>query len=302
MAAIAFVTAIGIDAALGECALWDNARQEFLCTDIDGRALYRWDWSTQGTIRLDLPDRLGAFALIDGADWLIAAAEKSFHLLSRETGEHREVARVEEGMRFTRLNDGRADRRGRFWAGTMAETRPAPDGSSGSLYCLAPGQPPRRVLTGVAISNSLCWSPEGDRMYFADSPTHLIRTYRFEPESGAVSEPRDFARAPAGVHPDGSCIDAEGCLWNAQWGAARVVRYSPDGRIDRVVELPCSQPSCVAFGGPDLDHLFVTTARVGLSDAALATEPLAGSVLVYRTPFRGLPESRASRAFLAVAA
>jgi sugar lactone lactonase YvrE len=302
MADIEFVTAIRTGAALGECAIWDDTRQEFLCTDIEGRALYRWNWATQQSTRLGLPDRLGSFALIEGSDWLVAAAEKSFHLLSRATGERRELARVEEGWPYTRLNDGRADRQGRFWAGTMAEQRPAPDGSSGSLYCLAPGQPPRPTLSGVMISNSLCWSPDGDRMYFADSLSNLIRAYRFEPDSGTLNDGEDFARTPKGVHPDGSCVDAQGGLWNAQWGASQVVRYTPDGRIETVLKLPCSQPSCIAFGGPDLDHIFITTARVDLSAEALASEPLAGDVLVYKTGYRGLRESLASKAFLAALA
>lgn len=295
-----FVGDIDCHAILGEGAVWDDQSAEFLWTDIDGLALHRWSWATRKSTRLTLRERLGSFALIDGEkDTLIAASEKTFHLLSRETGATRELARVDDGFAHTRLNDGRCDRHGRFWAGTMAEQRPAPDGSFGSLYCLQPGCAPRGTLSRVMISNSLCWSPDGRRMYFADSPTNLIRSFAFDPATGAIGEGRDFAHTATGVHPDGSCVDAEGYVWNAQWGASCVVRYSPAGEIDLVLHLPCSQPSCTAFGGPDLDHLFITTASVGLSEVELASEPMAGNILIYRTPFRGLKESRASRAFLA---
>jgi L-arabinonolactonase len=294
-----FVGVIECRAALGEGAVWDDVRGEFLWTDIEGRALYRWNWDTRKIARLDLAQRLGSFALIEGeSDWLVAASEKDFHLLSRESGQTRKLARIEDGFGYTRLNDGRADRQGRFWAGTMAETRPAPDGSLGSLYCLEAGHPPRTTLSGIQISNSLCWGPNGRVMYHADSPANLIREFSFDPSTAAVGEGRDLARTAAGIHPDGSCVDAQGYLWNAQWGASRVVRYSPSGEIDHVLELPCSQPSCPAFGGADLDYLFITTARVDLSETELANEPMAGNVLIYRTPFKGLRESRASHRFL----
>jgi sugar lactone lactonase YvrE len=127
-------------------------------------------------------------------------------------------------------------------------------------------------------------------MYFADSPTRTILAFAYDPATGALGERRVFARvAPPGI-PDGAIVDAEGYMWSAEYGGGRITRYAPDGRVDRRLALPVSQPTCCAFGGPDLSTLFVTCARAGLSAATLAAEPLAGAVLAYEPGVRGLPE------------
>ena len=149
-----------------------------------------------------------------------------------------------------------------------------------------------RVVGDVSIANGLCWSPDGDWMYFADSPERTIWRFAVDRETGLPGEREVFARTPEGAYPDGACIDASGCYWSAQWGASRVVRYTPEGSIDQVIETPVSQPSCVAFGGPDLRQLCITTARDGLDDAGIAAEPLAGDILIYRVETTGLAEDR----------
>jgi sugar lactone lactonase YvrE len=126
-------------------------------------------------------------------------------------------------------------------------------------------------------------------MYHADSPTHQIRAYDFDPNTASISNPRVFAKVESPVEPDGACTDAEGNLWNAQWGGSRVRCYSPDGALLQQIDLPVSQVTCVAFGGPELSWLFVTSARVGLSDEQLAQEPGAGDVFVYDAGTKGLP-------------
>jgi len=129
-------------------------------------------------------------------------------------------------------------------------------------------------------------------MYFADSKTKTIRKFPFETVTGSIGHKQVFAQTVPTESPDGSIIDSEGCLWNAHWGGGRVVRYSPQGDVLAELALPVTQPTCLCFGGPDLDLLFVTTAKENLDDAALAQQPEAGHVFVYRTPFKGLPESR----------
>jgi sugar lactone lactonase YvrE len=127
-------------------------------------------------------------------------------------------------------------------------------------------------------------------MYFADSPTHVIQVFDLLEPEGVLSAPRAFARTPAGAYPDGAAVDADGCVWSAHWGSGTVVRYTPGGVVDRTLHLPTTQPSCVCFGGPDLDVLCVTTARRGLSSAALSAQPNAGDVFLYRVGVKGLAE------------
>ncbi|MGH8262503.1 MAG: SMP-30/gluconolactonase/LRE family protein, partial [Steroidobacteraceae bacterium] len=161
----------------------------------------------------------------------------------------------------------------------------------GSLYSVDASRAVRCHVRGVRISNSLCTSPDGKLLYFADSPTRTIWVYDLVEPEGTLAGRRIFAQTPEGIAPDGASVDVDGCVWSAHWGGSRVVRYRPDGRIDRTLPVPTRQPSCVCFGGPDLDLLFVTTARENLDAATLRNEPHAGDVFVYRSGSRGLPES-----------
>jgi L-arabinonolactonase len=147
------------------------------------------------------------------------------------------------------------------------------------------------LIEDVSCANSTCFSPDGTRMYFADTPRREIWSYAYDPATGALGARTvlsSFAAEP-GV-PDGSCVDAEGAVWNAEWGGHRVVRILPDGTIDRVVALPVSQPTCCAFGGEALDTLFITTSRLGLSAERLQAEPEAGALFAFRPGVSGLAD------------
>ena len=161
----------------------------------------------------------------------------------------------------------------------------------GTLYRLDPDLACTPLRNSIIIPNSLAWSPDGRTMYFADTYRHTIWAWDYDPATGAATRERVFADTGAG-RPDGSCVDADGCLWNAEYGAARIVRYAPDGKVDRTIELPFDNPTCCCFGGAQLDELFITSARQRLSAADLARQPLAGSVFAVRPGARGLPESR----------
>ncbi|HSC68347.1 MAG TPA: SMP-30/gluconolactonase/LRE family protein, partial [Cellvibrio sp.] len=161
-----------------------------------------------------------------------------------------------------------------------------------SLYSLKADGSVSQHLTGLHISNALCWSPDSRKLYHADSPTHSIRVYDFDVQTGALSNSKIFAQTETGIEPDGACVDAEGFLWNAQWGGSRVVRYAPDGNKNLVLDMPVSQATCVAFGGKNLNLLAVTSARIGLSDEVLQQQPHAGNLFIFETDFTGLPESR----------
>ena len=162
--------------------------------------------------------------------------------------------------------------------------------TGGCLYSIDAAGEARCHLRGVRIANGLCFGRDGTLLYFADSPTRTIRVYELIEPEGVLGTARLFAQTPDGAFPDGAAIDVDECMWSAQWGAGRVVRYTPDGRIDRTIEVPTCQPSCVCFGGPDLDVLCVTSAREGLDGSTLLAEPHAGDVFLYRAGVQGLPE------------
>lgn len=136
----------------------------------------------------------------------------------------------------------------------------------------------------------MCFSPDSRYCYFADSPLRVIFRFDFDAATGELGRRSVFAETSGNAFPDGATVDCEGCVWSAHWGSGRVIRYAPDGRIDREVAIPTCQPSCVAFGGPSLEYLFVTSARQGLTAATLAGDPMAGHLFVLQTGSKGLPE------------
>ncbi len=274
---------------LGEGILWDSRRAALWWTDIQGRKLHRYDWSSGKIQVLDAPERVGSFGLVADSEDLIAAFAGGIALYHPHRRSVTWLARPEAVTPGIRFNDGRVDRRGRFWCGTMVEGKhPA---LSGCLYSIGAARELRCHLEGVKISNSLCMSPDGTQLYFADSPTRTIGAYELLEPEGILGKHRIFAQTPHGAFPDGATIDADGCLWSAHWGAGVVVRYTPDGRIDRTLNVPTSQPSCVCFAGPDLDVLCITSARENLEPSRLEAEPNAGDVFLYRAGVQGLPES-----------
>lgn len=271
---------------LGECVLWNHETQSVWWTDIEGRRLHRLDWECRRLRVFPTPERLCSFGFVAGEERVIAAFESGLALYDPENGEGTWLWRLNRPGQ--RMNDGRVDREGRFWAGAMAEDRD--QAGRAELYCLEADGSVLIRERGISISNSIAWSPDGVAFYFADSPARTIWRYAFS--NGRIADRDVFARTPEGVFPDGATVDAEGFLWSAQWGGGRVVRYAPDGGIARELELPVSQPTCVALGGPDLDLLFVTSARAGLSEAALTAQAGAGDLFVYNADVAGLPEHR----------
>ena len=276
---------------LGEGVQWNAQEKSFWWTDILSKKLFSYQLFSRSLKEWDLPERLGCFAFSDGKSEILAAFESGFAWYHLESGRCEWIAKPEAHWQGNRLNDGRCDRQGRFWSGSITEQQNHPSQSAG-LFCLDGEVKISQHLTGLKISNALCWSRDSSKMYHADSPTHTLRVYDFDAETGRLGSSTIFAKTETGIEPDGACVDADDHLWNAQWGGSRVVRYAPDGTKDFVLALPVSQVTCVAFGGDDYSILAVTSAKIGLSDEALQSQPDAGNLFIFKTEFTGLPESR----------
>jgi sugar lactone lactonase YvrE len=189
-----------------------------------------------------------------------------------------------------RFNDGKVDRRGRYWAGTMNDVDW--DTPSGSLYRLDPSVELSRLRSSVVCANGLGWSPDDRTFYFGESFRYAIFAYDFDADAGALSARRVFATVDrgSGAFPDGLTVDAEGGVWSVQNGAGRVVRYAPDGMVTHEVEVPLPQPTSCIFGGRDLDVLYITTSRQKMTPEQLERYPLSGSVFAVRPGLSGVPE------------
>lgn len=232
--------------------------------------------------------RLGSIALRETGG-LILACEDGLYAFNPRTGEQRFLVDPEPDAENHRKNDGRADPGGNFWIGTLEEQTFGP---VGKLYRVDSALNVTEQTNGLRVPNSLAFDPERGRMYLSDTRAFTIWVFDYDVASGDISNRRFFAKTAAPARPDGSCIDAEGFLWNAQYAGARIVRYAPTGEIDRTLDLPVSHPTCCCFGGRDLDRLFVTSASEPLSPSQRSTEPVAGRLMALDPGVRGRPENR----------
>lgn len=245
-------------ALLAEGPLWDVRLQQLWWVDIIGKAIHRYDPATGVDTRFEVPFMPGCLALREGGGLLVAGSG-GFYLWD-ESGELQPLADP-EGGRY-RMNDGKADPEGRFFAGSVGGDMGA---GEGGLYLLDTRYHVHPRLKGVHISNGLDWSPDLKTMYFIDSTTRAVMAYDFELETGGMSNPRVITRIPTPAVPDGMTVDAEGMLWVAQWMGGCVSRFHPDtGEEIGRIELPARRVSCPVFGGPQLRDLYVTTARLNL--------------------------------------
>lgn len=268
---------------LGENALWHPEHRAIYWIDITAGQIHQYNVDTQQHRQYHLPYRVGSFAFLAEQQTyqLIIAFEQGIALYHLDTQELVWLSQPEAAQIGNRFNDGRIDRCGDFWAGTMVEKRHTPN-QHGNLYRIDHQGKCHKLVEKILISNGLCWSPDGKLMYHADSERHCIYRYHYCQQSKTLTDKTVFANTEPHVFPDGSTVDAEGFIWNAQWGDHSVVRYSPEGEIVEKLILPAVQPSSVAIGGPNLDWLIVTTSRVELSPQQLADYPLSGNVFIYQ--------------------
>ena len=274
-------------ADLGEGPTWDTDAQLLVWVDITAGLVHRFDPVTGADETLDAGRPVGAAVPTTSGRVAIAASD-GFSLLDPETGAVELVAEIEVDVPETTMNDGACDPAGRFWAGTKDNEDHRP---LGALYRLDADHQIVRVVSGVTISNGLAWSSDRRTMYYIDSPTYGIDAFDFDLGSGDVTNRRRLVDLPRewGL-PDGMTIDAEGLLWVAFWGGSTLRRIALDGRVASIVELPVSQVTSCAFGGDDLSDLYVTSARIGFTDAEVEQQPHAGGLFRLRLGVNGLPQ------------
>lgn len=270
---------------LGEGSLWDPARQLLYWVDIYQNQVFAYDPHQRTNLAYDVGANVGTVVpATDGS--LIVALRNQVARLNPQTGQVSRLVVPEQPRSGMRLNDGKCDPEGRFWVGSMVESGPP---NTAALYRIDPDLTVSRQLDGLSISNGLVW--HADRFYHIDSPPHELCSYRYEAQTGQISERRVVRKfQEAEGTPDGMCIDEQGMLWVALFGGGGVVRVDPSsGQVDLKVEVPASQATSCALGGEQLDELYITTARVGCSAEQLTDEPLAGSLFRAKVPTRGVP-------------
>lgn len=264
---------------LGEGPLWHPVREQLFWFDILNRTLHSQSRSWT------FADYVSAAGWIS-ADELLVACETGLFRLNLSSGERSPVAKA--GTPDTRSNDGRADRQGGFWFGTMGKRAQK---GAGAIWRWYRGEL-RQLFPGITIPNAICFTPEGRAAHFADTATGKVMKVALDAAGWPVGEPEvwlDLERA--GLNPDGAVIDAEGRFWNAQWGAGRVACYAPDGAFLSAIETPgAPQSSCPAFGGPDLSTLYVTTALEHMDAEARVRHPASGQLFAFPGAGKGLPE------------
>jgi L-arabinonolactonase len=243
---------------IGEAALWDHRSGQLFLVDILKKRVFRHDPISGNNDVWEAPVAPGALGLRAGGG-LVLAMHDSVYALDVEQGEFRMIAGPVWQDPRKNMNDGAVSREGRFIIG-CSHHEPVDPEPIGGLFIMEAGQGLRQLDSGVRWSNSCCFSPDGRTLYFSDSKLHTMYAYDYDPATGDTSNRRVFAETHSlGGVPDGSTVDADGLVWMAVFKGSKIVAFRPDGAVERIVDLPVSLPSSVAFGGPNLDILYVTS-------------------------------------------
>ncbi len=279
-------------ATLGECPIWDDRRQCLFWIDSLEKIIWRSDVAGAGAQAYKLPDLIGSIGLCEDGRFIsgLAGGFALIDISSDPVGVEW-IGNPEPEKADTRLNDGKVDRQGRFWCGTMNQDFATPNAS---LYRLDPELAWHRLDTGFTVSNGIAFSIDGKTIYFSDSRVDRSYQYTLDPMTGALSDCRSFVETTAYEgRIDGATVDADGNYWGALFDGSAVGCFSPDGKMIRHVRLPVTCPTMCAFGGPQMDVLFVTSARFSMSEAQIAAETSAGGLFAIRgLGVRGIPEPR----------
>jgi sugar lactone lactonase YvrE len=275
----------------GEMPTWCPRTHLLWWIDVRKPAVYSWNPETKAKKTYPLPEKqaVGSFAFRERGGLLLALRD-GLYGYDPASGKLDVLHNPEADKPDNRLNDGKCDRKGRFWLGSMLDTKREP---KGSFYRFDADYRCTFQFNEIVIPNAVAFSPDDRTLYFGDTTKQMIWAFDFDLEDGVISNRRvfkDLTGQPG--RPDGATVDAEGYLWNAEFNGKRIVRYAPDGRVDRVIEMPASNPTCCGFGGKNLDILFVTTSSGGYTPERRAAEPHAGGLLMLDVGVRGIAEPR----------
>lgn len=282
------IETIDVKNNLGEGVTWDTETQTVWWTDIEQKTLFSYQVTDRKLSTFDTPFRLCSFALTNQSGVLIAAFDCGIGLYNLATAETEWLFKF-PGDATVRFNDGRTDANGRFWVGTLNES--TDNTACSGLYRVDTNLQVTKVESDVGICNGLAWNNDASLFYMADSSKQVIYRYAFNNVSGAISDKTLFRQLETTASPDGAIIGNDDHLFCALWGGSAIARISPDGFEERF-NVPVEQPTCVAFGGDNNQLMFVTSARYGLSEDAIADSPGSGSLFIYRTGFKGTCPSR----------
>jgi len=282
--------ASNVKAILGEGPSWDAKNEILYWIDIRGGAIYAHKLGNPNDQVVAKAERVSSVVPRAKGGLALTLPHGFFTLAPNSTKFEPLSESIEAGMSTNRFNDGKCDLAGRYWAGTMDDSERT---ASGSLYCIDQDRKLRKVVTQVRVSNGLGWSPDNQKMYYIDSPTKEVSSFDYSLRTGEISNRRtivDFAASNQPGVPDGMTVDTEGMLWVAHWGGSRVTRWNPDsGKLLDTIPIPAQETTSLCFAGRNLDELYITSARDGLDDKALAAQPLAGSLFFVKPGVRGLP-------------
>jgi L-arabinonolactonase len=274
-------------ALLGESPVWSQRERALYWVDIHGCRVHRFDPSSGSDTHWQLAENVGSLGLRRSGG-AVVALRSGFHLFDFATGATTPIANPIAGTRDLRFNDGRCDRQGRFWSGTVNEKR---EPGTATIYRLDAKLECTPMVEGITVANTIAWSPEGTRMYFGCSWQRVIFACDFDRDAGTLGDRRVFASfGPGEGAPDGATTDEDGCLWVAHHDGGRITRFRPDGNVDRVIPMPVPRPSSCSFGGVGYDTLYVTSVSSGLDPRVLHEAPLSGALFALDVGVRGVPE------------
>lgn len=276
---------------LGEGPIWDIEDACLWWINIEEGLVHRFDPATNVNRTFEIGQRIGT-VVRRAKGGLVLAAHHGLIAFDPESEELTSIADPESDKPTNRFNDGKCDPAGRLWAGTLNfedEGQPR-----GALYSMDANGSVKQHLDGICVSNGIVWTSDAQTMYYIDSPTRKVDAFDFDNDAGVISHRRTAVTLAEGLgYPDGMAIDSEDKIWVALWDGWGVARFDPSsGDLLEKIDVPTSQVTACAFGGPNLDDLYITTARRGLADAALEKQPAAGGLFHVRTKVRGVPSSR----------
>ena len=278
---------------LGEGITYSSVNNNLYWLDINNKSkLFKLNLSSNKSELFELPEIVTATS-VKSDDELILASNNGLNLFTISSKKFERVLNIEDQLKLTRSNDGGSDAHGRFWLGTMQNNFDK-DGNDipindniGKLYKVDIDMNISVAEEGLGIPNTFVWSPNNTKFYFTDTLNGKILSYNFELESGELSNKKDFAQFERG-HPDGSTIDTDGCIWNCRWGGSCIVRFTPTGEVDQIIEMPVQNITNCIFGGSDMKTLFITTA----SNKGENKNDLDGSLFAINLNYQGIEDNK----------